>query len=149
MTRVLAVGEAPSRRSPNSTPLGSLRVKVLVGLALGRDVEVVGRNLFDKPMPRSGKGSAFQLDLARERAVVVLRSLQRVRRYDAIWLVGKRVARAFRASGVEYLEPIYLYGVTKPVYVVPHPSGVNRWWNEEENQEAWRKFVEEHAGPIR
>ena len=139
--RVLAVGEAPSRRAPKARPLGSLRVKVLLGLALGKDIEIEAVNLFRMPRPRSGKGTAFPLRLARQRAATVRTNLQRMRRYDAIWLVGKRVARAFGAIGIEYLEPIYLLGIVKPVYVVPHPSGVNHWWNDEGNREAWHAFV--------
>ena len=139
--RVLAIGEAPSRRSPGSTPLGSLRVKVLLGLALGQDIEIVGENLFRTPLLRSGKGSEFPIALARSRADLMFEKMKRVRRYGAIWLVGKRVARAFRADGVEYLQPTYLLGVTRSVYVVPHPSGVNHWWNDEGNREAWHAFV--------
>jgi hypothetical protein len=47
-----------------------------------------------------------------------------------VLLAGHRVAAAF---GVRegYLREFVLQGV--PAAVVPHPSGVNRWWNDPAN----------------
>lgn len=51
-------------------------------------------------------------------------------------LAGKRVAGAFGIRRVDYLDEAHYVGVTGlPAVVVPHPSGVNRWWNDPANRE--------------
>jgi hypothetical protein len=128
--RVLLVGEAPARGTSRPFEGNSgVRLRELIG------DEAFGRldlaNLYKRPMPSDGwKGSHFPAVLARRQAkqfglpggkgVVVL-------------LAGKRVAKAF---GVEarYFEPCLLR--RRVCYVVPHPSGVNRWYNVEINR--WR-----------
>ncbi len=128
--RALLVGEAPARGTSRPFEGNSgVRLRELIG------EEAFGRldlaNLYRRPMPRDGhKGSHFPVAGARRKArefslpggkgVVVL-------------LAGQRVAKAF---GVEarYFEPCLLR--RRVCYVVPHPSGVNRWYNVEINR--WR-----------
>lgn len=52
-------------------------------------------------------------------------------------LAGKNVARAFGVRA-EYHEWLVSPGCR--AVVVPHPSGVNRWWNSADNREASRVF---------
>jgi hypothetical protein len=47
-------------------------------------------------------------------------------------LLGRRVAAAFGLASAPYLEWTEARGRTW--VVMPHPSGVNRWWNDEENR---------------
>lgn len=48
---------------------------------------------------------------------------------DAIILLGRRVQRAF---GLEQQEPLttIVRGSGTTILCLPHPSGLNRWWND-------------------
>lgn len=50
---------------------------------------------------------------------------------DAVLLLGRRVARAW---GLERIGPLGIVsrnaGRGPAIAVVPHPSGLNRWWND-------------------
>ncbi len=63
-------------------------------------------------------------------------------------LLGMNVARAFGATQFKYLEtyelrhPEYPSKVmTNQLWVMPHPSGINRYWNKGENRDIARKFL--------
>jgi len=61
------------------------------------------------------------------------------RRYHKIVLVGGKAAAAF---GFENVAPL-----SKPncrYYVMPHPSGLNRWWNDKNNIAEAIRFLKEH-----
>jgi hypothetical protein len=79
------------------------------------------------PGPSGRKGAAFPLALARAQAVRLRRRFYRGR---VVLLLGHRVAAAFgvRAS---YLTRVVVGGAD--VFVLPHPSGVNRWYNDAAN----------------
>ena len=128
--RVLLVGEAPARGTSRPFEGNSgRRLRELIG------EEAFGRldltNLYKRPMPRDWwKGSYFPAELARRKA----------KRFElpggksvVILLAGKRVAKAFGVKA-RYFEPCLLR--RRVCYVVPHPSGVNRWYNVETNH--WR-----------
>jgi uracil-DNA glycosylase len=57
-------------------------------------------------------------------------------------LLGMRVARAFRIEdpvALEwYIDPSHVH----PMVVFPHPSGLNRWWNDPEKTEDARKLLQ-------
>lgn len=53
-------------------------------------------------------------------------------------LLGQRVADAFDFHW-PLLNWVEIGGVT--VAIVPHPSGLNRWWNEAENRSQARRFL--------
>ena len=129
------VGEAPPRRGPLA-PFEGLSGRRLRGLA-GSDLDdVLMCNLFMVPMPRSGKGSAFWAAEARARAAAW--DLDGI---DLLLMAGRRVARAFGVpASVRYLEPFTVRGTA--AYVVPHPSGVNRWFNAETNRARFRRFFQ-------
>ena len=66
---------------------------------------------------------------------------------EVVLYAGRRVAAAFdihpHHEGLDYFEGVaYL---DKPTYMVPHPSGVNRWWNERTNRERACDFLVELA----
>lgn len=75
----------------------------------------------------------WRLPEARERA------RQLVAENRVMVLLGAKVARAF---GGEY-EPFTRSGVGSAVYVLPHPSGLNRAWNEPGAVERARALVAE------
>jgi hypothetical protein len=90
--------------------------------------EMILLNLFDQPQPRQGKGSRFSVQAAVRRARDVVFCT------PVVVFAGHRVARAFGFKA-RYFDPV-LYRERHLAYVIPHPSGVNRWWNNEFNR--WR-----------
>lgn len=142
MKRTLLIGEAPARTTvgarPFTGPTGR-RLAELAALAELRDgFDAV--NLLDRWPGRAGrKGSAFPLALARPAAEALLPRLRRRR----VILVGRRVAAAFWLARLPYLTWAHEHGVA--LAVLPHPSGVCRWWNEPENVAAASAFLREAA----
>lgn len=137
--KTLLVGEAPARTTVGARPFTGRtgdRLAELAGLERLRDgFDAV--NLLDRwPGPAGPKGSAFPLALARP-AAEALRP--RIRRRRVI-LVGRRVASAFRLASLPYLT------WEGQVAVLPHPSGVCRWWNEPENVELAAEFLRDCRG---
>lgn len=68
---------------------------------------------------------------------------------DAILLLGRRVARAFRLETLPPLGTLARSAGIGPVLVaVPHPSGRNRWYNDPDHAEdasavlraVWRRY---------
>lgn len=92
------------------------------------------------------RGSAFPMKEARAAAGAFLEVIDIVRP-EVILLAGRRVAAAFHHNmhheGTDYFEELELAG--REARVVPHPSGVNRWWNDPANRERARKFLEKLA----
>ena len=148
--RILAVGEAPSRERfevarESQQALASLRKRIddLVPSSWIDWSDWTFVNLFQRPMPREGKGSMFPLEEARRQANTIMRFLRSTpeEEYDLVVLVGKRVAKAFGIDGAVYFGA-YTWSPHGPTYyVVPHPSGVNRWWNDPVNRERFKKWL--------
>lgn len=132
---VLLIGEAPAPRGNRRAFDGPSGDRLAQVMGMGRD-ELLGRvrarNLLRRWPGASGKGSAFPVADARAAA--------RRARLDAdvVLLAGLRVAGAFgaRAGFFEWFE---LRG--RRAAVIPHPSGVNRWWNDAANRERARAFL--------
>lgn len=138
---VLLVGQAPPRKAqPGYRPLsgrGGLRLARLVGLELPAFLERVDTaNIFDTFPGRAGKkGDAFDIRAARAAASAVPVDGRRV-----IYL-GRDVARAFGQKGdVEYLVPL-TDARAQAAWCLPHPSGINQWWNKPGNVAAARTFL--------
>lgn len=81
------------------------------------------------------KGAAFPLGQARIRAALLSRRFVRGR---TVVLLGFRTARAFGVRG-GYFTRVRIRGAD--VVVVPHPSGVNRWFNDPDNVTKMRRFM--------
>ena len=133
MTRLLLVGEAPSRAPTRDGPLSGRcgrRLADLAGLPYDAYLEAVERrNLLARNPGRSGpKGDAFPMREARARAW----AFSRVYAGRRAILLGRRVAAAFGRPNAPYLRWISLAPFSAAM-VFPHPSGVSRWWNCEEN----------------
>jgi len=124
----LLVGEAPKVSAGGGQTSRSRIVRLM---AMESDASFVWRNLFSQPQGKSGKGDAFPMKTARARAA----------RFhfdsDVVMLLGKRVAAAFGAK-TDYFEWFDLRG--SRAAIVPHPSGINRWWNDPVNVERARAF---------
>lgn len=125
-------------------------------------------NLLQACPPISGRGRAFDVGEARSAARGLILEAQRGK-YRGLVVLGFRAARAFGWHASPHdLNPISLdqvrawplkwllagyrgrgVGETKTVFaamraaVVPHPSGVNRWWNDPANRDRAREFFAE------
>lgn len=148
--RPLIVGEAPSMRT--SRPFAGRSGERLADLAgvpleqLRSRFRLVNLLAYWPGPSASGKGSAFPLAEARSRAGETPLP-------PGSLLCGRRVAQAFglgRAPFLEWVEGDARGGRTngagRPtarVAVIPHPSGVCRWWNDPENVDAARRFLRE------
>lgn len=137
---VLLVGEAPNAsgrgRMANTTASGR-HIASLGGGAIPRT------NVIQRFPGRSGKGAAFPAAEAREG---LARLWRRTPRRVAFVYMGKRVAAADGWRG-QYLQ----WGTHRGrlVCTLPHPSGVNRWWNDPANAELARSFIHDLAGGAR
>lgn len=107
---------------------------------------------YDFPLDEGRDGAAeFVRDVATPSALSVegVRFCQyRGRRFrvpDLVMLAGRRVARAFRmprASEYFVIDPECKRVAGLPAVIVPHPSGINRWWNEPLNRRLAKGFLE-------
>lgn len=137
--RALLVGEASTTGEPFVGRTGDRLRKVLGNEDLSVLADLV--NLFPAPMEKSGKGRAFPMKAARANAAAIVSAEKGRTRFI---LAGKRVAAAFGVGSAEYFEPKEKDGRT--YFVVPHPSGINRWWNtsgaEAEFKSKFMAFIE-------
>lgn len=149
--RVLMIGEAPGRadRFGRGQALGGRIERRLAMLCDVDDASDLGRafertNLLKRwpgPSP-GGRGSRFPQREARAAASAMIPSIVGRR----VVLVGLRTAAAFGLEGRELFEFQAVDGAPgAKVAIVPHPSGVNRWWNSRSNVERARRFFERLA----
>ena len=143
----LLIGQSPSaltdgregRRAFSGNSGERLAAVLGVGLAkLLASVEAV--NLLDRFRGRQedGKGDAFPLDEARRAASLLPLSGRKV------LLVGRGVAEAFDLADMAFLEVREARGAS--ILLLPHPSGVNSWWNKRSNVEAAVKAMRKMLG---
>lgn len=142
----ILIGQAPNRSGRADLPLTGGRtggrLQELMGLSLGSYVRLFSRaNLLDA-WPGSGgpKGDAFPARLARIAAIEMLEAGHL--RDRLVLFVGVGTARAFRfpAPPLDWAEHAGTLCAC-----VPHPSGVNLWWNLPENERAARAFLTDLA----
>lgn len=142
----MLVGQAPSRRGDPEKPLeGDLVVRRLAGACgMGREeyMALTERcNVLRRWPGKSGKGDRFPMRQAKTNARrLALRFGGR-----RVILLGRSVAKAFGLT-VGYLKWV---NIGFDVAVVPHPSGINRWWNGARNKAAARRFMEDAWGARR
>ncbi len=142
------VGEAPGRLGPRKLDL-VFACKAVGGVMDAVDIERVGapevsallrrsqhRNLLNYWPGEDGKGSYFPAVVAKEKA----REFRPPLHVHTLVLLGMRVAAAFNMHLVPYFERRAYRD--RLIYVAPHPSGVNRWWNDPANRWQARCFLE-------
>lgn len=136
----LIVGEAPGRKGRRAPVAGRC------GLTLARYAGLSPRAFYRTfartnvlptwPGAAAKKGARFPAKGARINArAIAQREFWSGR---TIILLGKRVARAFLC------RPEYFVGQATGgamLYVVPHPSGVNAWYNAAENRDRTSRFM--------
>lgn len=129
----LVIGEAPGPRGmKNMIEVLYRKTGVLLRRAEHRNL----LHTWPGPDRDSGKGSAFPLRHAQARA----RRFRVAKNVDTVLVLGKRVARAFGLE-VGYFEFVERNG--RLWAVIPHPSGVNHWWNDVGNRVRAMEFLEE------
>ena len=115
-------------------------------------LDQIQTNLLDEFPGRNGKGTLWDPEKARGAAESCLERLRGRR----VLFLGRRVAKAF-GFGKEDLPPLSwrqavpegsVLGVRTGrrvrfarVAVIPHPSGINAWYNSEENRELASRFL--------
>ena len=136
----LVIGQAPGRPtdagylSPFEGPCGE-RLASLLGIKWRHFMTMVERaNLIQEWPGKSGRGDKFP------RARGTISALAMVMRGQLdnrkVVLLGKEVARCFGLADMRYLETRtdnQEGGIESSVFLLPHPSGVNRWWNSKRN----------------
>lgn len=129
-SKLLFVGQGPSKDGDPYQPLeGDLAKRIGFLLRTEDFAETFARiNLNSEWIGKvkgDGKGDVFDVAEGRTSAKVLLRGS-----WIGYVLLGKRVADCFDVRG-EPLDTIH-HGV-KSFFLLPHPSGINRWWNDPEN----------------
>lgn len=137
----LIIGEQPSKNGDPSKPIqGRIgeRLAECAGLTFDEYMEKFDRmNLLDVRAEYSGKGMDFNVKAARSTArELITRAFLPGR---LILILGKRAASAFGMTSIAYFQRMVINGAE--VYVVPHPSGINRWWNLPENEQQMIRFM--------
>ena len=88
--------------------------------------EVVWINMFDQPFSDPSKLVGVVERAANPQS-------------DAIILLGRKVATAWHMEDMKPLAFIKRHGgMGVSVLILPHPSGLNRWWNKRDNAELAR-----------
>jgi len=148
----LLIGEAPSKNEDPYAivPLGGRvgrRLAACAGLPFCEFLERFDRiNLLEVRQDTKEKGFEFDLPAARIKAAALWDEWHAGPPRTVIFL-GRRVARSFGFGSMTLFSPVTL-GTQIAMYQMPHPSGVNRWWNDAENCTLacafMHKIVEEH-----
>ena len=151
-SRILLVGQAPSKKvTPAldaSTPgSASFRLLALMGITRDEYMERFARvNLLDYwpgSINGSGSGDKFPKKAAQASARRILAQFQ----YPwKILCVGQRVGECFiHKSRLTYYEwmlcPSNFPPAVRDVAVIPHTSGLNRYWNDPSNVKLAEKFL--------
>ena len=134
------VGQAPSRlgdpRKPLAGPNGR-KIARLAGMSYDELIACRRKHLNTHYSRKRGKSNAFNRAEGNSNAAKVLLDW----RVERIVLLGKNVARCFGFPDLPFLAEIRIYG--RRFLIFPHPSGVNRWWNEQRNEQRARQFLQE------
>jgi hypothetical protein len=137
MTKVLLIAQAPSARSDPLRPLSGSsgeRLARFCDLPLPAFLDRFERvNLLPAYLGALERGDVFPASLARRRADDLRHAFEGRR----VVLVGLGVARAFRFDAPPLSWRDHGGGLAA---TCPHPSGLNRWWNDPGRVEAATAF---------
>jgi uracil-DNA glycosylase len=133
------VGQAPSRSGDPSKPLAGpngRKIARLAGMSHDELIACRRRHLNPRYSGKPGKKSAFDHAQGNMNAADVLMDW----RVERIVLLGKNVARCFGFRDLPFLAEISVYG--RRFLIFPHPSCINRWWNERRNEQRARQLLQ-------
>jgi uracil-DNA glycosylase len=136
------IGQAPNSSDAPSEPLAGrsgLFLARLAGVSLDEFLSVTSRvNLIKRWPGKSGVGDRFPMREARE-------GVERLIVLGALWrravLCGVGVARAFGLTHPELFK--WWPGGVGSYAVIPHPSGLNRMWNDSSVRRRGKAFLVE------
>ena len=133
----LIVGEAPSKNEATPRPIEGCvgkRLAACCNMPLACFLDHFDRvNLLSVRQDTKEKGFEFDLRSAKVAAEVMK---QNFKEGQVVLFLGRRVAEVFGVHN--HYFALNIVGEAQ-VYIIPHPSGVNRWWNEDANKD--RAFV--------
>lgn len=131
--RPLLIGQSPSANgSPHAFKgdgSSARRLREMLGADVLKRFDAI--NLLSRY-----PGTVFPVALARASADDMLHGM---RSRPFALLAGRLVAESFGVGGVEYFSWSMVRGVVRCA-VIPHPSGLNRWWNDAANVDRARAF---------
>jgi uracil-DNA glycosylase len=139
---IIFVGAAPSRVSDPAEPLSGRsgqRLASILGMSFDRLLLHARRNVNTRFPGRHKGADGFDLLEGLEQARILLSAC---REGDLVVLLGVNVARVF---GFAY-KPLAAFanpgGIT--FFILPHPSGLNRYWNKPSNRLIAQTLFSEH-----
>lgn len=141
---VIVIGQAPGRgpgQIYGNTAKGTWKhLSDMFGIPYENLDSVIGRfNLCPRYTGKNGKGDAFDLNLGKVLAGVITCYLLNRRRPVTVILLGRNVAKCFGVKSD--FAKLQTYGDKVKVAVIPHPSMVNRFWNDERNVKKIQRFL--------
>jgi len=143
----LIVGEAPSKNEVTERPIEGrigVRLASMAGLTLPEFLATFDRvNLLHVRQDTVTHGFTFDYVAATQSAALIKRTFQP---NQIVLLLGRRAAWTFGLGG-EYFIQHAIHGAE--VRIVPHPSGINRWWNSPENVRQMNTFMKTIVGRTR
>lgn len=136
MRDLILIGQAPARRESGTGPLSGhagKRLAALFGLPREEYEQIERINVLDSFPGKSGEGDSFPMAEVRTRARRITPHLAG----RTVLFVGLAVADAFhhRASLLTWERHESFLAAC-----IPHPSGLNRWWNSPENRVEAERF---------
>lgn len=142
--KILFIGQAPSRGSQGMPPFsGECGKRLATLLSLSQDAMLEKYdfiNVLNDYPGTGGKGDLFPTRAARVAAGKIL--LTESRRRERIVILGSGVARVFGLKQdvlrtLEWRRPCpgdpFFSGTQLLLALCPHPSGINRWWNDQDH----------------
>lgn len=148
--RVLFVGQAPGpkakrgARAFEGAGAGS-RLANYAGLLPGQFLEKFSTVNVLKTWPGrgAGKGDRFPMAYAQRAARKMWSDSCAFCGHDKVVFVGQATVKAFGFVKLLRLQPCEWSGHDKWVAYLPHPSGVNHWYNSHENRQRAERFLRE------
>ena len=145
--RALFIGQAPSKETDGLEPFVGRCGKFLAALMGLTHEEMLEQhdfiNIFDSWPGAGTGGDLFSINEAKRKACELLPLLNG----RLVIFLGSNVAHAFELNKFSFFRFYQLLALsqgsstTAAVAVVPHPSGVNRWYNDHNNREAASRFL--------
>lgn len=137
------VGEANRAGGPPFSGRSGRRLADLLGISPDQlPIAFNLTNLFEHWPGGAGpgrKGDRFPMTEAQTRAATWLKRNPET----VVILAGKRLARAFDVRPARYLS--FFDQAGRQFAIIPHPSGVNHWWNDDLNARRAKRFLVETA----
>lgn len=128
-SNILIVGQGPSQHGDPDRPLEGAadRLGPLLGITPALFINRYARiNLNAQWIGKAGKGDVFDIAEGYTSTKVLLRGS-----WTHYVLLGQKVAQCF---GIKSDPCTAVEAINKHFLLLPHPSGINRWWNDAENR---------------